>query len=96
MPSASISDPVPRISALTDGRANVALDGRGDRARAGEDALAMGRALRAAGVEAVVIDTGNRPEPALKDLARAMEAVWLAMPRADARGLSRAVAAALD
>ena len=86
----------PTVVALTDGRANVALDGRGDRARAGEDALAMGRALRAAGVEAVVIDTGNRPEPALQDLARAMDGVWLAMPRADARGLSRAVAAALD
>ena len=86
----------PTVVALTDGRANVALDGRADRARAGEDALAMGRALRAAGVGGVVIDTGNRPEPALKELARAMEAVWLAMPRADARRLSQAVAAALD
>jgi magnesium chelatase subunit D len=86
----------PTVVALTDGRANVALDGQADRARAGEDALAMGRALRAAGVEGVVIDTGNRPEPALKDLARAMGAVWLAMPRADARRLSQAVAAALD
>jgi len=86
----------PTVVALTDGRANVALDGRADRVRAGEDALAMGRALRAAGVGGVVIDTGNRPEPALKELARAMEAVWLAMPRADARRLSQAVAAALD
>lgn len=86
----------PTVVVLTDGRANIALDGRADRARAGEDAQAMGRAMRAQGVDAVVIDTGNRPEPALKLLAQAMDGVWLPMPRADARRLSRAVAAALD
>lgn len=86
----------PTVVTLTDGRANVALDGRTDRALAGEDALAMGRALRAAGVEAVVIDTGTRPEPALRTLAQAMDGVWLALPRADAQRLSQAVAAALD
>ena len=86
----------PTVIVLTDGRANIALDGRADRARAGEEAQAMGRALRAQGVDAVVIDTGNRPEPALKQLAQAMDGVWLPMPRADAQRLSRAVAAALD
>jgi len=86
----------PTIVTLTDGRANIALDGRADRAQAGTDALAMARALRAAGVEAIVIDTGNRPEPALKELARVMDGVWLPMPRADAQRLSGAVAAALD
>jgi magnesium chelatase subunit D len=86
----------PTVVVLTDGRANIALDGRADRARAAEDAQAMGRALRAQGVDAVVIDTGNRPEPALKVLAQAMDGVWLPMPRADARRLSQAVAAALD
>ncbi len=86
----------PTVVVLTDGRANIALDGRADRARAAEDAQAMGRALRSQGVDAVVIDTGNRPEPALKVLAQAMDGVWLPMPRADARRLSQAVAAALD
>lgn len=86
----------PTVIVLTDGRANIALDGRADRARAGEEAQAMGRALRAQGVDAVVIDTGNRPEPALKQLAQAMDGVWLPMPRADAQRLSKAVAAALD
>lgn len=86
----------PTVVALTDGRANIALDGRADRAQAATDALAMARALRAAGVDAIVIDTGNRPEPALKELARVMDGVWLPMPRADAQRLSGAVAAALD
>jgi magnesium chelatase subunit D len=86
----------PTVVVLTDGRANIALDGRADRARAADDAQAMGRALRAQGVESLVIDTGNRPEPALKQLAQAMDGVWLPMPRANAQRLSRAVAAALD
>ncbi len=86
----------PTVIVLTDGRANIALDGRADRAKAGEEAQAVGRALRAQGVDAVVIDTGNRPEPALKSLAQAMDGVWLPMPRADAQRLSKAVAAALD
>jgi magnesium chelatase subunit D len=86
----------PTVVVLTDGRANIALDGRADRARAAEDAMAIARALRMAGVDTVVIDTGNRPEPALKTLAQVMDGVWLPMPRADAKRLSTAVAAALD
>jgi magnesium chelatase subunit D len=86
----------PTVVVLTDGRANIALDGRADRAQAAADAQGMARALRAAGVDAIVIDTGNRPEPALKELARMMDGLWLPMPRADAQRLSGAVAAALD
>jgi magnesium chelatase subunit D len=86
----------PTVVVLTDGRANIALDGRADRAQAATDAQGMARALRMAGVDVVVIDTGNRPEPALKLLAQTMDGVWLPMPRADAKRLSAAVAAVID
>jgi magnesium chelatase subunit D len=85
----------PALILLSDGRANIALDGRADRAAAAEDALALARALRARGVPGLVIDTGARPERALEALARALDAPYLPLPRADARRLSTAVAAAL-
>jgi len=86
----------PTVALLTDGRANIALDGRADRPQAAADAQRLARALRATGVDALVIDTGNRPEPQLRDLALTMAAPYLPLPRADARRLAASVAAALD
>ena len=85
----------PGLAILTDGRANIALDGRPGRAAAGEDATVVARALRARDVPAVVIDLGMRAEPQLRDLAKAMGATCIALPRADARQISGAVGAAL-
>jgi magnesium chelatase subunit D len=85
----------PTLVVLTDGRANVALDGQGNRAQAASDALRIGRMLRAAGMAAMIIDTGNRPEPALAQLAAEAGAIYLPLPRADAARLSQSVAAAM-
>jgi magnesium chelatase subunit D len=85
----------PAIAILTDGRANIALDGSADRPRAAEDASHIARILRATGTPTLVIDTGNRPEQGLKSLAATMDATYLALPRADAGRLSAAVSAAL-
>lgn len=85
----------PGLAILTDGRANIALDGRPGRAAAGADATTVARALRARAVPAVVLDLGLRAEPQLRDLARSMGAACIALPRADARGISGAVGAAL-
>jgi magnesium chelatase subunit D len=85
----------PTLALLTDGRANIALDGTANRERAGEDATRLARALRAAGTPAVVIDTATRPQEALRALAAALDAPYIALPRADAHRLSSAVSAAL-
>jgi magnesium chelatase subunit D len=85
----------PTLALLTDGRANIALDGTPNRAQAGEDATRLARAVRAAGIPALVIDTAPRRQPALEALAREMDAGYLPMPRADAGRLSAAVAGAL-
>ena len=85
----------PYLAVLTDGRANVALDGAPGRAQAGEDARRLARALRAEGAPGIVIDTSNRPAEAARDLAAAMGAAYLPLPRADARALSGALDAAV-
>ena len=85
----------PALAVLTDGRANVGLDGVADRARADADAMLMARALGARHVPALVIDMSQRPQPQLAALAAAMRAGYRALPRADAKRLSASVAAAL-
>jgi len=84
----------PTIVLLTDGRANVARDGAHSRERAAADAQAAARAIRAAGVAAIVIDTSPQPQPQARDLAAAMDARYLPLPHADAAMLSRALALA--
>ncbi|TDG27490.1 VWA domain-containing protein, partial [Paracraurococcus ruber] len=83
----------PLLVVLTDGRANVARDGAGGRARAEAEALEAARALRAAKVAAVLVDVSPRPAEAGRRLAAEMGARYLALPYADAATLSRAVRA---
>ena len=85
----------PTICLLTDGRANIARDGSANRAQAATDAETTGRLIRAAGIEALVIDTGSRPSDTLRHLASILSAPYIAMPRADAARLSTVVSAAL-
>ena len=86
----------PTVALLTDGRPNIGRDGQPGRAQAEADAEAMARLIRAQGLPALVVDTGNRPTPWLQMLARQMDARFLALPRAEARRLSAALSAALD
>ena len=86
----------PTVVVLTDGRANIALDGAANRADAGRDAEQMADLLRAEGISALVIDMSNRPQEPLRALAGRLGAPYLALPRADAQRLSGAVSAALS
>ncbi|MCU0827567.1 MAG: magnesium chelatase subunit D [Tabrizicola sp.] len=85
----------PVLALLTDGRANIALDGAAGRERAEADAAAMARGWRATGAASVVIDTASRPEAGLRRLAQTLGGVYLPLPRADAARLSTALEAAL-
>jgi magnesium chelatase subunit D len=80
---------------LTDGRANVARDGKPGRAQAEQDALDAARRLRAAGRRCLLIDTAPRPQTTAERIAREMGARYLALPHADAAALGRAVRADL-
>jgi magnesium chelatase subunit D len=55
----------------------------------------MAQALRTAGIPALIIDIGQRPQPSLGQLARAMNGTYLPLPRADAQRLSAVLRAGL-
>ncbi len=76
----------PSLILLTDGRANIALDGTANRARAAADATLLARALA---LPALVIDTGTRPNPNLRELAQALDAPLISLPRS---GMAAALA----
>jgi magnesium chelatase subunit D len=83
----------PTIVVFTDGRANIARDGKPGSERAEADALASARLLRTAGFAALVIDIAPRPHAAAARLASDMGARYLPLPYADAKTISRAVQA---
>ena len=85
----------PTVALLTDGRGNIALDGTPSREQSEIDTQRLARAMRAAGLPALVIDTANRPQPALRALAATLEAPYIALPRADAQRLTSVLQAAL-
>lgn len=81
----------PTMVLLTDGRANVALDGRGGREQAQSDSVMVARRVRAAAIRAVLIDTSPRPGPLGQTLAAELGARYVPLPHADATSLARAV-----
>lgn len=85
----------PSIILLTDGRANIALDGRADRAAAAEDAEKICRGIAAQGIDCLILDTGMRPSRQLAALSPMLNGAYIALPRADAQRLSAAVTTAL-
>jgi magnesium chelatase subunit D len=83
------------IVVLTDGRPNLARDGRPGRAGAEQDAVAAANGIRASGFPALLIDTSAMADAAAGRIAEAMGAHYLPLPHADARTLSEAVRARL-
>lgn len=81
----------PLVVLLTDGRANVALDGSGGRERAQADALAQGRKLALLQAPLLLIDTSPKPQREAAELAQAMRARYLPLPHAVAAAVSQAV-----
>lgn len=82
----------PSLALLTDGRANIALNGQPDRLQAQADAHQIATAIRATGIAAVTLDVANRPQPALAELAQAMQSAYVPLPRADARAIAATLA----
>ena len=85
----------PSLALLTDGRANVPLPGRVGRAAATEDAEKMAQVFRAMGLPAAVVDTSVRPHRDVQTLSASLGGTYLALPRADAQGLNRAIGTVL-
>lgn len=94
--SARRAGTLPVVVFLTDGRANVARDGKGGRAESMRDALDASARFRSSNLSSVLIDTSPRPEPMAKRVAEAMGARYVPLPVVDARAIAGAVALAKE
>lgn len=94
--SARRAGTLPVIVFLTDGRANVARDGKGGRAESMRDVLDAAGQFRANDLSCVLIDTSPRPEPMAKRVAEALGARYVPLPVVDARSIAGAVALARE
>jgi len=83
----------PIVVLLTDGKGNIARDGRPGRAQAATDALAAAAEMRLRGFSTLLVDTSPQAQAAAKNLAQAMGAQYLALPYAGANSLNQAVRA---
>jgi magnesium chelatase subunit D len=83
----------PIVVLLTDGKGNIARDGRPGRAQAATDALAAATEMRLRGFSTLLVDTSPQAQDAAKNLAKAMGAQYLALPYAGANSLNQAVRA---
>jgi magnesium chelatase subunit D len=81
----------PVLVLLTDGRANVTLEGQGDRRVAKEEATVVARRIAATGQASVVIDTSPRASAFASELAGSMDAAYHALPRLDADAVQKIV-----
>lgn len=81
----------PVLVLLTDGRANIDLQGNPGRPQAEADALAAARQVRAARLPAVLIDMAPRPNPFAATLATEMGARYLPLPALDGGLVARTV-----
>jgi len=82
---------VPLIVVLTDGKANIALDGSPGRGKAGEDAIAMSRLVRREGFRVLMVDFSPRGQAEARELARELAAHYLHLPQAQASFVASAV-----
>ena len=76
---------------LTDGKANVTLEGRPGREQAQADAILAARELAASGVRCLLVDTSPKPQAQARELALAMRARYIPLPQARTGEIGRIV-----
>jgi magnesium chelatase subunit D len=81
----------PLLVVLSDGRANVNLQGLGGRTQAQADALQWAAQWRQTGHRALWIDTSRQPDAQVQNLAHTMGGSYLPMPQVQAQGMAAAM-----
>lgn len=81
----------PILVVLSDGRANVTLQGLGGRAQAQLDAHSWGQQWRSNGHRALWIDTSMHPDTPAQQLAATMGASYLPMPQVQSQRMASAM-----
>ncbi|MEM8796528.1 MAG: magnesium chelatase subunit D [Pseudomonadota bacterium] len=83
----------PTFVLLTDGSANIALDGSAGRKHAFDDALGVARQFGALGTKALIVDISKRKSAKAQEIASAMNGLYVPLPHINAEALSSAVRA---
>ncbi|PUE44118.1 magnesium chelatase subunit D [Limnohabitans sp. Hippo3] len=81
----------PILVVLSDGRANVTLQGLGGRAQAQTDAQSWSQQWRLSGHRALWIDTSMQPDAQAQQLAATMGASYLPMPQVQSQRMAHAI-----
>ena len=86
----------PTLVMLSDGRANVTLQGEGSRPIAKAQCLSWAQQWRASFINAIWLDTSARPDPQGQDIAQAMGANYVPLPLAGSQRMASTVQAIQD
>ncbi len=81
----------PTLVILSDGRANVTLQGEGSRPIAKAQALTWAKQWRATHLKGIWLDTSARPEPNAQEIAMAMGAHYVPLPHANGQKMAKAI-----
>ena len=81
----------PTLAFLTDGKANIALDGSANRDAAMTDVHQLAGMTNHLGVQSIFIDVGRRPNAKLQQVAATSGSQYLPLPLADARAVSNVI-----
>ncbi|MEM7243045.1 MAG: VWA domain-containing protein [Pseudomonadota bacterium] len=81
----------PALVLLSDGGANIGLDGIAGRPQAREDADHIAKLIRSAQIKAMVVDIGRRPDAHLKSLSTQLDGAYIQLPNAGAEDIAQLV-----
>jgi magnesium chelatase subunit D len=81
----------PVVVVLTDGRPNVARDGKGNRAQAEADSMHAARMMRGSSIASLMVDTAPQPRILTERVANEMGARYVPLPHVEANTLAGVV-----
>ena len=81
----------PTLVILSDGRANVTLEGEGSRPIAKTQALSWAKQWRATQLQCIWLDTSARPDQQAQEVSSAMGANYVPLPLANSQRMAQAV-----
>lgn len=82
---------LPTLVVLSDGRANVTLQGQGSRSVAKEQAMLCAQHWRSANLPSIWLDTSARPDLQAQEIAQAMGASYVPLPLANSQRMASVV-----
>ncbi len=81
----------PTLVMLSDGRANVTLEGEGSRPVAKAQALTWAKQWKSQRLQSIWLDTSARADPQAQEIALAMDAHYVPLPHANSQRMANAV-----